>query len=218
MTTRTYGRYIVPDWWFSSPKDVNCDWIAEQEKVVEQCNELNTIQEKVFGKEIDDIKHKIGELYGTSSNMYKHFARKCRSEFEWKPNLDGALNRHKEAYKKKNSEREIKAKKEEKEKKYNKLVEEAIAFCIEHGKMIGVDFTLDDAVGCANTIAFEKIVEERLKEHAEHGVFFDFNGQNCDGPCEGWDGSSRRCQCGNRRVSWDHEGNFQDMYVYGEAY
>jgi hypothetical protein len=26
-------------------------------------------------------------------------------------------------------------------------------------------------------------------------------------PCRGWDGYSRRCDCGNRRVYWDHDGN-----------
>ena len=33
----------------------------------------------------------------------------------------------------------------------------------------------------------------------------DFDGQNCDGPCRGWDGESRRCDCGNRRVCWVEE-------------
>lgn len=37
-------------------------------------------------------------------------------------------------------------------------------------------------------------------------VWHDFAGKNCDGPCRGWDGVSRRCDCGNRRVYWDeHE-------------
>ena len=36
----------------------------------------------------------------------------------------------------------------------------------------------------------------------------DFDGQNCadawdEGEnCDGWDGNDRRCECGNRRVSW----------------
>lgn len=30
-----------------------------------------------------------------------------------------------------------------------------------------------------------------------------FDGQNCPGPCRGWDGKSRRCECGNRRVYFD---------------
>lgn len=43
----------------------------------------------------------------------------------------------------------------------------------------------------------------------------EFDGQNCDdaaypgdAPCLGWDGYSRRCSCGNRRVSWVVEGGY----------
>lgn len=53
------------------------------------------------------------------------------------------------------------------------------------------------------------------------GETIDFDGQNCDdvaydgdGPCYGWDGYSRRCSCGNRRVSWVVEGG----YARAEAY
>lgn len=37
----------------------------------------------------------------------------------------------------------------------------------------------------------------------------EFDGQNCEDSdmdggtnCDGWDGNDRRCECGNRRVSW----------------
>ena len=49
--------------------------------------------------------------------------------------------------------------------------------------------------------------------------FTDFNGQNCENPCAGWDGDSPRCECGNRRVDWatgrNDDGTF---YAYAEAY
>lgn len=44
-----------------------------------------------------------------------------------------------------------------------------------------------------------------------------FNGQNCD-DCSGWDGTSRRCNCGNRRVSWVVEEWVNEPYAYAEAY
>lgn len=53
----------------------------------------------------------------------------------------------------------------------------------------------------------------------KEGDFIDFDGQNCEDPCAGWDGESRRCECGNRRVSFDvekdSEGNF---YANASAY
>lgn len=27
----------------------------------------------------------------------------------------------------------------------------------------------------------------------------------CEDECRGWDGQSRRCECGNRRVEWDDD-------------
>ncbi len=56
--------------------------------------------------------------------------------------------------------------------------------------------------------------------------FTDFDDNNCaesamdDGAsCAGWDGESRRCSCGNRRVYWetsrDKDGKF---YAYAVAY
>jgi len=47
--------------------------------------------------------------------------------------------------------------------------------------------------------------------------FFEFEGWNChdwDDGCSGWDGFSRRCECGNRRVSWEWDMGM----LYGQAY
>lgn len=52
----------------------------------------------------------------------------------------------------------------------------------------------------------QEIVEKLIKEKFEHSdLYFDFEGKNCEdfGACAGWDGSDRRCECGNRRVSWE---------------
>lgn len=54
------------------------------------------------------------------------------------------------------------------------------------------------------------------------GEFVEFVGWNChdlDEPydaCRGWDGIERRCDCGNRRVSWVIDDDAE--YAYGEAY
>ena len=59
-----------------------------------------------------------------------------------------------------------------------------------------------------------------LNHFPHNGDYVGFNGWNCedarysdDDPCLGWDGYSRRCQCGNRRVSWVVEGS----WAYGDA-
>lgn len=55
--------------------------------------------------------------------------------------------------------------------------------------------------------------------------FIDFDGQNCEytleegEACLGWDGLSRRCSCGNRRVTWE-TSQLADgtWYAYASAY
>ena len=66
---------------------------------------------------------------------------------------------------------------------------------------------------------------EAIKYLEENGCD-EFDGMNCndyldedDGCCTGWDGESRRCECGNRRVeiltSQDVDGLWS---AYGSAY
>jgi hypothetical protein len=47
----------------------------------------------------------------------------------------------------------------------------------------------------------------------------EFDGMNCNDyleedevECGGWDGEERRCECGNRRVSWDIEKTSEGRY------
>lgn len=56
------------------------------------------------------------------------------------------------------------------------------------------------------------------------GEFIEFEGMNCndymgpdDGPpCPGWDGKSRRCACGNRRVYWTLERDGESVYAVAD--
>lgn len=105
-----------------------------------------------------------------------------------------------------------------------RLENAAVQWLLNKGKVLGVDFDVSDAVNVANDIAAE---EEAARLIAAGGPY-DFDGQNCDGygegddwvGCSGWDGDSRRCNCGNRRVSWqpswDH--SFEHPSLRGEAY
>jgi len=60
------------------------------------------------------------------------------------------------------------------------------------------------------------------KVFKNQGNYFDFDGQNCgnDGyesrgkDCPGWDGLSRRCECGNRRVDWELYGSHVRAVAY----
>jgi hypothetical protein len=61
-------------------------------------------------------------------------------------------------------------------------------------------------------------------EAADSFDYVEFDGMNCndygdDTQCGGWDGSSHRCGCGNRRVSWSTMQNSDGRWsAYAEAY
>ncbi len=95
------------------------------------------------------------------------------------------------------------------------LQEEAVIWLIERGKKLGTDFTLSNALKTANDLAFDEAVLDM-----SNGVeYHDFYGKNCD-DCLGWDGISRRCACGNRRVYWTpgNEHSFKNPQLVAEAW
>jgi hypothetical protein len=53
---------------------------------------------------------------------------------------------------------------------------------------------------------------KKIRKRMDNRTFIDFDGKNCDDcnsdsdpKCHGWDGISRRCDCGNRRVDWEKD-------------
>lgn len=50
----------------------------------------------------------------------------------------------------------------------------------------------------------------------------DFEGMNCndidDNHCSGWDTQSHRCECGNRRMTWEIFHDDDGFFVYAVAY
>jgi hypothetical protein len=101
----------------------------------------------------------------------------------------------------------------EQEKAKTVRLQQAVNWLIEHGHTLGQDFILDNAIDFADRIAFELAVEEKQKSKE----YFDFDGhEDCSDSCQGWDGSSRRCECGNFRVDWEAGSShtFDDPSIY----
>jgi len=91
-------------------------------------------------------------------------------------------------------------------------IAKAVAFLVERGQKLDIDFEAQHAVSAANDLRFAELVKE--VGEGPHS----FSGDCYCEDCSGWDGESRRCECGNRRVSWSYEGNFENMYIYAEAF
>lgn len=56
-----------------------------------------------------------------------------------------------------------------------------------------------------------------IKALEDKDFYIDFEGFNCDevddNECPGWDGHSHRCECGNRRVSWEIEEDGENKFI-----
>lgn len=55
-------------------------------------------------------------------------------------------------------------------------------------------------------MSYEGATEEEAIAAGIADAYVEFDGFNCEdvgNDCAGWDGESRRCECGNRRVYWD---------------
>lgn len=94
----------------------------------------------------------------------------------------------------------------------------AVCWLLAKGHTYGKDFTSDTAIQVAENIAYVEEVARRTS--VDEVIWWDFVGQNCDEPCQGWDGVSHRCECDNRRVTWVQGiGHTYDVpSVYAEAH
>lgn len=114
---------------------------------------------------------------------------------------------------------EKEARVKEKDNEKQKITEEAILWLQERGLTLGTDFTLSNALDEANRISAEDMIATRVSELKESGKLIEFCGDDYCEDCGGWDGDSRRCSCGNRRVCWSTDlCTFKEPYIYGEAY
>lgn len=97
--------------------------------------------------------------------------------------------------------------------------DKAVCWLIAKGKSYRVDFTADNAVDVAEQIAYHEEVARR-QDLTNGPTWHDFELQNCDGSCLGWNGIDHRCQCGNRRVSWrqSRAHTFENPLIFAEAY
>lgn len=107
--------------------------------------------------------------------------------------------------------------KQQRDEEAKQLLNDAVKYLLDHGKQVGTDFKVENAIADANNLAFE--LETTRRENEADGPI-SFNGDdNCE-DCGGWTPGERRCECGNRRVGWT-EGwghSFKSPSVYAEAW
>ncbi|MCK4665972.1 hypothetical protein KAU33_04440 [Candidatus Dependentiae bacterium] len=201
-----------PDNLFEVTPEMLSTWKLEYE----ECNEANDITKKELHKSREDLLVTAALLFGKDSNV-ERYLKKQRVFSPSRFDFTAFERKVKNAKEQRASEtREI-----EKRREKERVTEKAINWLTEHGKTIGVDFTLSGALSLANGMAFENEVAKQIQEIKRTGEFVTFQGDdNCEN-CKGWDGERNRCECGTRRVGWE-KNRFDTFFlfplIYGQAY
>ncbi len=206
-------KWKTPSWWRTKlDETVTDEQIEAWRQETEECNAHNKAEAARRDGYREQAREILTAIYGHHSRQLKYFDRE-------KPARPPILNFKYDVEHKVRDLREKAAKKaaaKKKELENNKKTQEAISWLAERGLTLDNDFSLETAIARANDIASDEEIERRMAS----GGPFEFDGNSeCSAECDGWDGVSKRCNCGNRRVSWvegwDH--SFKDPYVYAEA-
>jgi len=188
------------------------------EELTQQHNELDKRNREIYnglGKKKKELIKLAVDIWGDRSNEYRYLKKATiPSPTNWTDYWERTLSRRKKLMEEKKAEQKEKEREEERKRK----VERAILWLQARGKRLGEDFHMESAIHVANDIAFDEEVK-RCQEAGKAGTYYEFDGNDWCEECEGWDGVSRRCECGNRRVYWDmcDWSDFEDMQIHGVA-
>lgn len=208
-------KYKYPAWYrmhlSDKALDITDETLEEWSKETEECNDYNKLIYKQAIQKFQQVISLATEVWGENSSEVRYLHKKS-------PTYYLSLSFQSDVSNKVNRIRDEKAKEIKKAgiiKERQELNDEAIGWLLIHGYKFGKDFNSETAIEFADELAFERECNRRIEEN----TFFSFAGDNCE-DCSGWDGESRRCDCGNRRVSWaTGDGHsFKDPYIYAEAY
>lgn len=207
-------KYKCASWAY---QHIDLDKVTREqlEKWKEESIEVDKENKQIYENErkIHDQLIKLSvEYYGSKHRITKSIAKDFPTMYSNVDSMKGYIKRFDELQKEKEKQNLIK----QQEKEQQELTVKAILWLKEKGKELHKDYEMDNAIDVANDIAYQEEVERRVKSDSMHSFCGD---DNCEDCC-GWDGSSNRCSCGNRRVSWvtGYGHSFLNPYIYAEAY
>ena len=161
------------------------------------------------------------EIFGENSNEHK-YCRKKRGDFLFlecilSTNLVEIFDQHVKEIKE-----ELAKEKREQERKeiIARKLKAGMQYCFEH--KLSTEGSME---ACLHRAIEHLLPILQKKELEENGGYISFVGHNCNDwkdeeeeECPGWDGVSHRCECGNRRVYWDWDGeSLEEIRVYACA-
>jgi hypothetical protein len=87
-------------------------------------------------------------------------------------------------------------------------VQRAVIFLLNKGKTLGTDFFISTAINDATNI----VAEDARKEMEGKTVEIQ-----CCNECSQWTVGEHRCSCGNRRMYWEFDGDFEHWSLNPQA-
>ena len=188
--------------------------VAELQKDLEDTIKANDLILADFRNKHAEMVALAINLYGPHSKEVKYIKR-CGIPYCPRYTVHD-FTRKLEEMKRKEDERKAA---EEKALRAQKDTQDAILWLQERGQVLGVDFILQNAVNVANHHAYQEEVRRQIETIDRTGILTDFGGQNCERPCNGWNGVDNRCECGNRRVFWEEgwDHSFRNPSIHAQA-
>lgn len=185
--------------------------LTELRQEAEECEAENKADIADRRAKFAEMKRLCVEVFGKSHLVTRYLERQTTPHQHqyYVRDFDHRLQQEREKIQKEERERKLQA-------ASMQYRTEAILWLQSKGKVLGTDFTLENASVEADNLAREEAINTRIAEASELQGRGEYH---CDcQDCESWDGVSHRCNCGNRRVCWSVNGGFKDPYVYGEVY
>lgn len=210
-----YKRYKLPAEW--NPLDTSPEEIEQLKSEVVLVNRENEALQHQADLDWKSAIQTATRIFGGSSNVVRYMSNvkvPMHTGSFYPHDIDNII-------------RDAQKKVQELEREKTRLANEealkqkqmrAVIWLQEKGLKLGQDFDLDNALFKANDMASDEEIERCKKELKESGAKLSFDGDDSCEDCEGWDGESNRCECGNRRVCWGADGDFEKPYVYGYAH
>ena len=182
-----------------------------EKQVRKDCEDVMTHNKAVYERLKDDYDRLVTfltELYRPTDNQVRYFETKVniRPPPDFEKQVDVCLRDMRMAQAKKLRRQ----KEKERERRKKRLSNESVKWLIDKDLELGKDFEFENAVQVATELQRDELIQEAKESGKE--VYLK---HACD--CSSWDGKSNRCSCGNRRVFWDYNGTWPDVYIFPEA-
>lgn len=206
-------QYKKPLWYTTSGQNYSDPIFIENAlKEVELFEQENKLLSSAAYVELKKARQIIKDIYGQNSKEFKYLNKMILPQ---PPSLKMSLNNWIASAQRKQEELTKEAKSKQIQDIQKARTVTATLYLIDNGVPTNGISSINP-IEQANELAFELLVKEYTKGDGYHSFGGDDNCENCSG----WDGRSHRCNCGNRRVSWEGDVQFDDKnnYIYGQAY